>query len=61
MCTSCNGGKGTSGQGRTSYTPQKKSAIAWPQQRKVSAGGKSTDSRASQFGKPAVRASFGKK
>lgn len=64
MCTvGCNGGgKGTSGNGRTPYTPKKNSATMSRGSRTSVNGSSATkDGRASQYGKPAVRASFGRR
>lgn len=62
MCTQgCNGGGGTSGKGRTAYTPKKNTASLSRPNKSSSGGGSTRDGRASQYGKPTVKASFGRK
>ena len=55
----CSGGSGTSGKGRTPYTPAKSGANPWGGSRKVSGGGSTTTvGKASEFGTPKVRLNF---
>lgn len=56
----CNGGSGTGGKGRTSYTPEKTGANPWGNGGKKVSGGGSTKTvgKASEFGNPKVKLSF---
>lgn len=59
----CNGGSGTSGKGRNTYTPSKSSDPWTTGSRKGggSVGGAKTVGKASEFGIPKVRASFSRR
>ncbi len=56
----CNGGSGTSGKGRTPYTPQKSGSTIWSSGNRStgSAGATKTAGKASDFGSPKVKMSF---
>lgn len=60
MCSTCKGGGGTSGKGRTTYTP-KKAGSAMFSGKKSTGSSSTSDGRASTYGTPMVRASFGRR
>ncbi len=60
MCSTCKGGGGTSGRGRNTYTPRK-AGMPLSGGKKSSGSSSTSDGRASNYGTPRVRASFGRR